>query len=203
MALGIAAAAALAGAQDHQGDHAKPGASTMPVAVSQEAHTHGIAELLVVLEAEQLEIELLSPAVNLLGFEGAASSPEQHSEVINARNTLQDAENLFQTGPAQCRLTGHDVDFGGLITGSDVHTESPVTEKHGDTHHGYHNQARTHSHIRANYRYRCGRPKELASMSIQLQSRFHGIQSLQVQWIVNGRQGMAALDHNSGHLVFR
>nr|WP_241262910.1 DUF2796 domain-containing protein [Parahaliea mediterranea] len=201
--MGIAADAGIAAAQGRHGDRAKTPVPTMSAAVSQEAHAHGSAGLLVALEGEQLEIELLSPAVNLLGFEGAASSPEQQSAILNARDKLQDTKKLFQTGAAQCRLKGHHVDFGESITGSEVDRGNRAAEENGGKHHDQHHQARPHSDIRASYRYRCERPQELDSMWIQLQGRFPGIQSLQVQWIVNGRQGMATLDDARTHLVFK
>ena len=51
-------------------------ANQVTYAQEQQAHVHGTAELFVVLDGNQLDIELRSPAMNLLGFEHRANNAE-------------------------------------------------------------------------------------------------------------------------------
>lgn len=169
---------------------------------AQEAHIHGLAKLLVVLEGEQLEIELHSPAMNLLGFEHRASTPEQQALVKNAKNTLANANRLFTFGLTQCQLIDHDVDISRMLDESVHHDKDHHDEKHDLDHHDRHEEY-DHSNIEARYHYRCARPDQLGSLRTSIPVEFPGIESLQVQWIINGRQGATTLDNIRHHLNFK
>jgi hypothetical protein len=154
-------------------------------------HTHGVAELVVVLEGDQLEIELRSPAMNILGFEHHILTPEQLTTLEHTRKTLVDADSLFQFDPALCQITDHTADFG---------TETKANTHNGD---GKHLETHRHTNIEVRYRYRCQQPDELQSLSASLSDEFPGIQVLQVQWIVGGRQGAITLDNDQRRILFR
>lgn len=174
---------------------------------SRDAHVHGIAELLVVLEGEQLDIELHSPAMNLLGFEHRANNPEQQALVNNAKNTLTDKNNLFTFGSAQCQLIDLDVDVSRVLGENahhdrDHHDEESHDEEYEANHHDK-QEKHGHSDIEARYRYRCEPSNTLDSLTTSIATAFPGIESLQVQWIINGRQGAATLDNSRRHLNFK
>lgn len=159
------------------------------------AHVHGVAQLFVVLQGQQLDIELHSPAMNLLGFEHRANSAEDRARVESAKASLADANSRFQIASARCQLTHHKLDFSSVVKNS-----GHGNEKH-DTHH--HDKAGSHHDIEAHYSYRCTQPDQLASLKTTIRTAFPGIQSLQVQWIVDGRQGAAILDNSQHHVIFR
>ncbi|USA42809.1 DUF2796 domain-containing protein [Spongiibacter taiwanensis] len=163
---------------------------------SHEAHVHGVAELLIALEGEQLNIELHSPAMNLLGFEQRAQNPEQKAELVRVRGLLADAERLFQLESGRCQLLEHAVDFGGVGADASEHDEHEHDPEVG------HAQAK-HSDIQAGYRYRCEQPDKLLSFVTDIPALFPGVASLQVQWIAGSRQGAATLDNNHRHVRFR
>jgi len=200
------------GAQDHHEEkhHHKEqtqGSRGTDTGRRQEAHVHGIAELLVVLEGEQLDIELHSPAMNLLGFEHRARTPKQQALVQNAKNTLADTNNLFTLGSAQCQLVDLDVDVSrmldeGVHHDTDHHDDESHHEEH-DANHRDRQEEHGHSDIEARYRYRCEQPSTLDSLTTSIPVAFPGIESLQVQWIINGRQGAATLDNSRRHLNFK
>jgi len=195
------------GAQDHHEEkhHHKEqtqGSRGTDTGRRQKAHVHGIAELLVVLEGEQLDIELLSPAMNLLGFEHQASTPEQQALVQNAKNTLADTNNLFTFGSAQCQLIDLDVDVSRMRDESVHHDEESHDEEYETNHHDRHEEP-GHNDIEARYRYRCERPNTLDSLTTSIATAFPGIESLQVQWIANGRQGAATLTKNQRQIILK
>jgi hypothetical protein len=181
------------GAQDHHEEkhHHKEqtqGSRGTDTGRSQEAHVHGIAELLVVLEGEQLDIELHSPAMNLLGFEHRARTAEQQTLVQNAKNALTDTNNLFTLGSAQCQLVDLNVDVSRMLDKS--------------VHHDRHEEP-GHSDIEARYRYHCERANTLDLLTTSISTAFPGIESLQVQWIANGRQGAATLTKNQHQIILK
>lgn len=214
--LFIVLACSLAQAQEaHQHHHQLHEMASGP---SQTAHVHGIAALLVVLEGDQLDIELHSPAANLLGFEHRVSSPEQQDKVESAKEILGNASSLFQLDSAQCRLTDHTADFSSVTRestqhdddhyhhdhyGNDHYDNSHHNEDHDADHHDQYHEAHGHSDIEAHYRYRCERSDRLDSLATNIITLFPGIQSLEVQWIMSGRQGAATLNSNQRHVIFR
>ena len=80
---------------DHDHDHAHG---------SLGAHEHGVAKLNAVLDGNTLELELDSPAMNIVGFEHVASNDADKAKVAAARQQLADIGRR-QGGPqANLRL---------------------------------------------------------------------------------------------------
>lgn len=94
------------------------------------AHVHGQAELMIAADGEALEIELISPAMNLVGFEHKAKSKQEVEAVNAAQRILEKPDQLFTFIEARCVLTSSAVDIEGLL-----HTNSHA---HGQHAHGQH-----------------------------------------------------------------
>lgn len=203
--LFMALTASSVSAQDHH-EESHHAASQLGDTEIPDAHIHGTAELFVVLEGEQLDIELHSPAFNLLGFEHLASSVEERATVQETMGMLADASNLFQIGGAQCQLRDYEADFSNLAKKVATEAEEPGAaddEGHHEVSHSHEPHHPTHGDIRALYHYRCEYANHLDSLQTSISARFPGITSLQVQWIMNGRQGAATLDNRQHQLRFR
>lgn len=170
-------AAAQASDHAHEHDHAEHG--------SLDAHEHGIAQLNVVLDGQALELELESPAMNLVGFEHAAESAADKAKVAAVRSQLQDPQALFGLNAGDCSL-------------SDTELESPLfeDEEHEDEHeheeHHDHDKDSEHSEIHAHYQLDCKKPGELEQLNLaELFKRFPATTKIQVQLIgPNGQQGV-------------
>lgn len=168
-----------------------------------QAHVHGVAELLVVMDGEQLNIELYSPAMNVLGFEHYVDSPDQKISVSTAKAMLANATRLFQFTGTVCSLTAFRADFGGVLRSRTrnvlTDSEGPDLSQRLD---GDHDQS-DHRDISAFYQFRCNKADRLDSLTTEIVRVFPGVESLQVQWVVSGRQGAATLDNSDRHLNFR
>ena len=139
-------------------------------------HEHGVGELDVALEGGALELELRSPAANLLGFEHAPRSAEEHRQVARLREQLSQAQALFDLpAAADCRLTAQQLDSPLFATTDHAHDE------HGDA----------HSEIHARYRFDCHAPAALDALdAAPLFRAFPATTRLQVQLIgPRGQQG--------------
>lgn len=152
---------------DHHDDHHS----------SLDAHEHGAAEMDAALDGSTLEIELRSPAMNLVGFEHAANSDADKRKVADARNQLEQPDALFGlSAAAGCTLT-------------ETKLESPlfVSEAHDqqESHDGQ------HSDVHAQYRYRCSDPQSLKGVDLRgLFQAFPGTKKIQTQLIgPNGQRG--------------
>ena len=70
-----------------------------------DAHVHGVSRLNIAIEGNTVEMELLSPGANIVGFEHKAESAEDKALVARAAAVLHDGEKLFAfPSGAECRL---------------------------------------------------------------------------------------------------
>ena len=162
---------------DHEHDHAEHG--------SLDAHEHGSAQLNVVLDGKMLELQLDSPAMNLVGFEHAAKSDADKAKVAAARSQLEQPQVLFGLNAGDCNISKQEL-------------ESPLFAKHADTHKHKHDHDHEKSHdsehsdIHAHYTLDCQKPEELKQLNLgELFKRFPATEKIQVQLIgPNGQQGL-------------
>lgn len=178
--LPLAAAQASDHAHEHDHEHAEHG--------SLDAHEHGIAQLNVVLDGQALELELESPAMNLVGFEHAAESAADKAKVDAARSQLQDPQALFGLGAGACSLS--DTELESPLFEDEEHEEHEDEHEH-EEHHD-HDKDSEHSEIHAHYQLDCKKPGDLQQLNLtELFKRFPATTKIQVQLIgPNGQQGV-------------
>lgn len=188
--LPLAIAHAAGHDHDHDHEHAEHG--------SLGAHEHGVAQLNAVFEGKTLELELESPAMNLVGFEHAATSAADKAKVAAAHSSLQQPLALFGLEATDCKVTKQALE-SPLFAGSehahdDDHDEHDHAEhKHehkGDAHD--HADGESHSDIHAHYQFDCQRPDALKQLNLDaLFKQFPGTEKIQVQLIApSGQQGV-------------
>ncbi|MGY8828827.1 MAG: DUF2796 domain-containing protein [Pseudomonadales bacterium] len=171
--------AALAAEHSHEHDHAHDHAEHG----SLDAHEHGAAQLNVVLDGKVLELQLESPAMNLVGFEHAAKSDADKAKVAAARSQLEQPQPLFGLNAGDCKISNQEL-------------ESPLFAEHADSHEHEHEHEKPHdsehSEIHAHYTLDCQKPEELKQLNLgELFKRFPATEKIQVQLIgPNGQQGM-------------
>ncbi|MGO3986897.1 DUF2796 domain-containing protein [Pseudomonas sp. SAS7] len=157
---------------DHDHDHAH---GTLG------AHEHGVAKLNVVLDDNTLELELDSPAMNLVGFEHAASSDADKAKVAAVRQQLEQPLKLFGlSAAANCKEEQQELEsplFGDAAKADD------------DDEHAHGHQ---HSDIGAHYQLTCANPDKLAQVDLApLFNAFPATQKINVQLIgPNGQKGV-------------
>ena len=158
---------------DHDHDHAH---GTLG------AHEHGVAKLNVVLDGNTLELELDSPAMNLVGFEHAASSDADKAKVAAVRQQLEQPLKLFGLASA----AGCKEDQQALE--SPLFGDAAKAEDDGDEHEKGH----MHSDINAHYQLTCASPEKLTQLDLApLYKAFPATQKINVQLIgPNGQKGV-------------
>lgn len=158
----------LAHADDHAHEHG-----------SLDKHEHGMSTLNLALEGNQLEIELESPAMNIVGFEHAASSDADQATVSAARAALEKPLTLFSL-PAAAGCVVEATDVESPLFGHDDHDEM-----HADA------KGESHSDIDAEYALTCSKPEALTTLSLApFFQQFPGTSKVQVQLIApNGQKG--------------
>ncbi len=159
---------------------------------SLEAHVHGIGTLNIALENQLLELQLESPAMNIIAFEYQPTTEADIQSVKAAQNTLSNAAELFAFSPAaQCRLTSVSIE-NALLKGSGAHDH--------DHDHDHESQPAAeiaehqHNDISAHYQYHCATPAQLNSIDLAgLFKLFTQTEKIQVQLIVGDHQQGAEL----------
>ncbi len=144
------------------------------------AHEHGVASLNAALDGNLLELQLESPAMNLVGFEHAATSDADKAKVAAAKRELEQPISLFALTSGDCKAT-------------QVELESPLFgDADHDHDHDHDDHEGEHSDIHAHYRFECAKANELKQLDLdELFKRFPATEKIQVQLIgPNGQQGV-------------
>ncbi len=176
--------AAQAHDHEHEHEHASLG-----------AHEHGVARLNAVLDGQALELELQSPAMNLVGFEHAPGTDADKAKVAAARKQLEQPLVLFSLPKAAaCVVAKQELEspLFGDKPDADDHDDDDHDEqaKDADGHEHHHE----HSEIHAHYQFTCAKPEALKTLDLgQIFKTFPATQKIQVQLISpSGQQGVEA-----------
>eukprot|EP01034_Spumella_vulgaris_P009916 gene9916-12584_t len=169
--LPLAAQAADEHNHDHDHEHG-----------SLDAHEHGVGRLNAVLDGKALELELESPAMNLVGFEHLATTDADKAKLAAARKQLEQPLVLFslpKPPELESPLFGDKPD--------DDHDHA--TDGKGAAAHDH-----DHSEIHAHYQFTCTTPAALKTLDLaNIFNTFPATQKIQVQLIgPSGQQGVEA-----------
>jgi hypothetical protein len=167
------------------------------------SHEHGVGQLNVAQENETLNIELISPAVNIVGFEHAPANPEQEDAVQSATKTLRDGARVFSLpAEAQCQLAKAEVetDIEGEHDEGKHEGEHEGEDHDGDKHAAHEGEdehdEEVHSEFHVSYAFSCAKPSALTHIDVNLFTLFSGTEELQVQVI--SEQGQTKVKLTSG-----
>ena len=169
--------------EDHDHEHGSLG-----------AHEHGVGRLNAVLDGQALELELDSPAMNLVGFEHAATSAADKAKVAAVRKQLENPSALFNLPKAAgCVVSSQELN-------SPLFGDKPEAEHDDDDHAtdgkgaAAHEHDHDHSEIHAHYQFTCATPTGLGNLDLsQVFKTFPATQKIQVQLIgPSGQQGVEA-----------
>jgi len=162
---------------------------------SLDAHEHGVASLNLAIEGKQISIDLDSPAVNLLGFEHAASQPEDIAKVAAVQAQLRQAEQLFQfPEDAGCTVASTDLVSPLFAEHQHEQEESVHESEHESVEHEHEHEHEEHNSqhadIEAHFVFDCSMPAALTNMQLPLFKIFPGLQRLNLQAVTpSGQMG--------------
>jgi len=154
------------------------------------AHEHGVGRLNAVLDGQALELELDSPAMNLVGFEHLATTAADKAKVAAVRKQLENPVALFNLPKgAGCVVSTQALNsplFGDKPEADHDHDD--------DAKDGAHEHHHDHSEIHAHYQFTCSTPTALGNLDLtQVFKTFPATQKIQVQLIgPSGQQGVEA-----------
>lgn len=151
------------------------------------AHVHGVANLDLAVDGNEIAAALTAPAMNIVGFEHAPRNDDQHRAVDQAAAWLKDGTQwLVPSASAACRLETARV-ASGLLDMDDP-------DEHDDDSHDHDGHVDdVHSEFQVHLAYHCANPDELRRVEIRLFEQFPGMERIQLQAITDIRQTGGAL----------
>jgi hypothetical protein len=160
------------------------GAAT-PLHAQAKAHTHGLAELDMVIEGRTGTLEFRAPADDIIGFEREPRTPAERYQRDLALLRLQTRmrEMVRFDASLGCTLKATAVHAGGGDHGHD----------HGDT-----REAGGHAEIRGEFALSCERAPAGKDIRFAFSAVFPSIRSVQVQVLSNDRQDGRRIERDRG-----
>jgi len=193
-------------------------------AESLDAHVHGLSELTIAMDAKSIEIQLISPAMNLVGFEHKATSKQDIAAVKKAELILGQQDSLFLIAGGDCEHLSTSIDSGDLLESEshhekhddhdkyndhddhEKHDDHDDHEKHDDhgahDDHSEHDQGETHSEMVASYSFNCKDTSKLSSIKVALFASFPGIHKVNTLWVTPSKQGSNMLSAKNPTIEF-
>ena len=160
------------------------------------SHTHGDANLAVVLEGTSLTIELETPLFNLTGFEHEPETADELAAMEAAEKKLAQPEGLFAINDeAKCTSLDSNLD---IHLGEDEHDEHG---EHGDEHDEdehdedeHHETEELHQDILITYIFQCEASQKLSEIDITLLMMFPHMTELEVTYLNSVTQRLFTLN---------
>ncbi len=127
------------------------GSIMIPAAAQQSAHVHGFASINLAIEGDELEIEFVSPADSIVGFEYEPSTAAERKAVKDAIALLQNPEKMFSL-PASAGCELHEVEAERHAEGDhdghghDEHAKHDDHDDHDHDEHAKHDDHDDHDH---------------------------------------------------------
>ena len=168
------------------------------------AHLHGLSEITIAIDKQNLEIEIHSPASNIVGFEHRAITPADNAKIKAAKTLLSQPQTLFVFSGGNCNFIEQVIDLSSIS--SEHHTTN--TSEHSHKHHDDNKQIKTnhqadnHSEVSAYYRYQCHQASSISAIDFNMFVPFPGIEKIQAMWITPSQQGSLTLDANNNTVNF-
>jgi len=155
---------------------------------AQDAHVHGVSHLTIALESQTLLVEINSPLMDIVGFEGEPRTKVQKDSLELATNKLRRIGNVLIFKGGSCLRQNIAVNLGHDHSNEHSHSESD------------HN---THSEISAVYKFKCSKPEELQEIAVLLPNQFSRMEKIKAQWTTPDSQGQITLDKNKNIINLR
>jgi hypothetical protein len=154
-----------------------------------DAHVHGLSELTMTIEKQTLEIEVTSPAINIVGFEHRAKTKKSIALVQKAKIQLSRHKDLFSFSGGACILIDKSVDISSITKADNVETD---LHEHG---HEHKNDTKKFSHreVIGHYRYYCKKASTLTAITVKIFDQFVGINQIKARWLTEKQQGSVTL----------
>jgi len=140
------------------------------------AHVHGVGKLMIAEDGNQLEIQFVSPGMNIVGFEHLPSNAAQKAAISKAIDTLKQPLRLFGfAASAGCKTVSAKAQIG-----KEQHHEDEMDHEEEGEHHDEHEG---HSEFSATYRLACTNLSRVEGIEVNIFKLFPATRVIKVEAI--------------------
>ena len=147
------------------------------VALQAGPHVHGEAQLTIAMENTSLQIQLIAPASDVVGFEHQPTTSKELKSFADAKDALSQVAGLFVMTGGRCKLFDVEINMSGAV----------------DAQHDAHEHHAVHNNIAASYDFQCVSLEELSKIEINFFDMFPAILRINSIWINERSQGSQVL----------
>lgn len=171
-----------------------------------DAHVHGVTTAEIAVEHGRVEINLLSPGMDIVGFEYEASTAADKEAVAAAIRQFLAPESIVTLPEAAgCRLTEvlahlHSGDHEGEHGEEDHGDHADHDDGHGHDDHDDHGEGAEHSAFHVTYGFACEDEGTLTTIGFPFFDRFANAQEIEVQYVTETGAGMAEVIRSTPEL---
>ena len=164
------------------------------------AHIHGTSNLAIAFENNILQIQLNTPLMDLVGFEGKPNTKTQKETLKNASETLKNWRKICTFDGGSCKEK--------KVSLTNELNNNKHSHKHKKNHSHKHKKHQKenndiHSELKIFYEFDCTKFNKFSSIKIKLFEKFSRIQKVNAQWVNINGQGQMILDKKENLLTFR
>ena len=126
-----------------------------------DSHEHGVSTLKIAIEGQNMEMELESPANDIVGFEHAPENNKQKADIEHALSLLRKTTGVFiPSSKANCKTNENSAEF-------------EIEEGHSETHSGFH----------TTWKMTCSNPNQLTNLETTFFKLFPKAEEIEVEII--------------------
>jgi hypothetical protein len=146
-----------------------------------DAHEHGVGQLNIAIDGQQLAMELHAPGADIVGFEYAAESEKDHAAVDTALATLAGPFGLFALpNAAGCTVVEASAELESDESHDEHDDEEHAHDEHDDEEHAAEGG---HTEFHAEYLLTCKDPSAITEMTFAYFDVFPNALEVEVQII--------------------
>ncbi len=168
-------------------------------------HEHGAGQLNVALDGKTLDIEVIAPAFDIVGFGHKAESEADKATLAKATKTLQDTSAMFsipktadcQAKPVTVKQVWEQEDD------DDLSASGKKAEGHEDHKKGHHEEEHEgHSEFKITYQYTCAAPGKVTGLETHYFTLFQNAKTLKTSILSTKGQKGSVLDSKNTKILF-
>ena len=176
-------------------------------------HVHGVAEMTLVVDQRDLEIEFSGPAMSVVGFEHTAQTTTDIEAVKKAQTALNNGANVFTFIGTQCVMRDVTVDVSAVWDGMAVdrgegagqgsHARAHESHESHESHEKHERHEESHSDISAHYTFRCMQDDSPLAVRVGVDDLPFDVEEIRAKWVTDSGQGAAQLSADKWQLTLR